>query len=47
MVIWGNYNSVKAQQIAIKFKMCTGDGCDSEEEIRNWLKKKYIYILYN
>ena len=24
-----------------------GKDCESEEEIRNWLKKKYIVIVYN
>ena len=27
--------------------MCEGDGCESEENIREWLKRKYIVIIYN
>ena len=27
--------------------MCEGDGCESEENIREWLKRKYIAIIYN
>ena len=27
--------------------MCQGDGCESEENIREWLKRKYIVIIYN
>ena len=27
--------------------MCKGDGCESEENIREWLKRKYIVIIYN
>jgi len=28
--------------------MCEGhDYCESEENIRNWLKNKYILLLYN
>ena len=46
--IWGDYDSEKAQQLAIRFKMCEGaDYCESEENIREWLKRKYIVILYN
>ena len=45
--IWGDYNSAKAQQLAIRFKMCQGEGCESEENIREWLKRKYIVIVYN
>ena len=46
--IWGDYNSAKAQQIIVRFKMCIGeDNCESEENIREWLKRKYIVILHN
>ena len=46
--IWGDYDSEKAQQLAIRFRMCVGaDYCESEENIREWLKRKYIVILYN
>ena len=27
--------------------MCEGEGCESEEKIREWLKLKYIVIVYN
>ena len=47
MIIWGDYNSKKAQQISIKFKMCEGDGCESEDNIKEWLKGKFIVLLYN
>ena len=46
-VIWGDFNSLKAQQFAVKFKMCEGSGCESESDIREWLKNKYIVLLYN
>ena len=46
--IWGDYNSKSAQQIAIKFKMCEGyDYCEKKEDIREWLRGKYILLLYN
>lgn len=45
--IWGDYNSAKAQQLVVRFKMCLGEGCESEENIREWLKGKYIVIIYN
>ena len=46
--IWGDYNSRKAQQLVIQFKMCEGhDYCESEENIREWLKQKFVVLLYN
>ena len=46
--IWGDYNSYKTQQLAIKFKMCEGKPiCEDKEDIIEWLKGKYILILYN
>ena len=46
--IWGDYNSAKAQQLAVKFKFCKDrDDCHSEEETRNWLRRKYIVLIYN
>lgn len=48
LVAWGDYNSASAQQIAFKFKMCVNKTiCESEENIREWLKGKYILLLYN
>ena len=54
IVIWGDYNSAKAQQIAVKFEMCdstkerfAGVTCESQQDIQNWLKRKFIIILYN
>ena len=50
MSIWGDYNSVKGQQLAIRFRMCEGGpekGCESEENIRKWLQRKFIVIIYN
>ena len=50
LVIWGDYNSAKTQQLAIQFKMCrsTEPGvCESEEDIKEWLKGKFIVLLYN
>ena len=48
LVIWGDYNSAKAQQISIKFNFCKDrDDCFSEAEIKEWLKRKFIVLLYN
>ena len=50
MIIWGDYNSKKAQQISIKFKMCEGgiaNGCETKDNILEWLKGKFIVLLYN
>lgn len=34
--------------MAVSFKMCRGhEYCKSEREIRNWLKNKFIVLLYN
>ena len=46
--LWGDFNSLKTQQLAIKFKMCKEKPiCEDEEVIKDWLKGKYILILYN
>jgi len=34
-------------QLAVKFQMCEGAGCESEEEIKKWLSGKYVVLLYN
>lgn len=48
LTIWGDYNSAAAQQIAFKFKFCEGhDYCETPEKIREWLRGKYILLLYN
>ena len=48
LVIWGDYNSAKAQQLAVKFKLCEGhDYCEPKDEILKWLRGKYIVLLYN
>ena len=50
MVIWGDYNAAKAQQFEIQFVMCEyveGGKCKTEAEIREWLMRKFILILYN
>ena len=31
----------------MKFEMCSGGDCESEENIRKWLANKYIVLLYN
>ena len=47
MKIWGDFNSAKAMQLQIKFQMCVGTGCKSEQEIKKWLRDKYIVVIYN
>ena len=47
-MIWGDYDSAMAMQLAVKFHMCSGhDYCKTEEEIRDFLSGKYIVLLYN
>ena len=54
LIIWGDYNSAKAQQISVKFEMCDdtkerfkGVTCKEKEEIQKWLQRKFIILLYN
>ena len=50
LVIWGDYNSAKAQQISVKFNFCNNrdrDDCFSKEETKEWLQRKFIVLLYN
>ena len=44
LTIWGDYNSPVAQEFAIKFKMCVGEGCEPIEKIRDWLSGKFIVL---
>ena len=49
-VIWGDYASPSGQSIAVRFRMCEGgpsNGCETEEDIKNWLKPKFIVLLHN
>ena len=48
--IWGDYDSREAQQLQFEFVFCQGgtdNGCETEENIREWLKRKFIVLLYN
>ena len=46
--VWGDYNSVVAQQLSVKFKMCEDeDYCESKEEIKKWLAGKFIVLVHN
>ena len=38
--LWGDFNSARAQQLTVKFKMCKSEEpgvCESEANIREWL----------
>ena len=37
LVIWGDWNSQKSQQIRVEFQICEGDYCESKENILKWL----------
>ena len=45
--LWGDYNSAKAQNLVINWRWCSGDNCAPVEEARDWLRNKYIVLLYN
>lgn len=54
LIIWGDYNSAKAQQISIKFEMCdntkerfAGVACEEKAAIQEWLRRKFIVIIFN
>ena len=49
LVIYGDYNSAKAQTISIRFLFCDSsknEFCFSREETIKWLQHKYIILLY-
>ena len=49
LIIYGDYNSAKAQTISIRFLFCDSsknDYCFSREETIEWLQHKYIILLY-
>ena len=49
LVIYGDYNSAKAQQFVIKFAFCDASersDCHSREETQEWLRRKFIILLY-
>ena len=48
--IQGDYNSPKARHLKLMFERCDSklrDTCHSDEEITNWLKRKFILIYEN
>ena len=51
--IQGDYNSEKAQKLEIVFEKCNNstvvpaNTCHSEQDIIQWLKRKFIIILQN
>ena len=47
--IFGDFNSDYASNLAVIFKRCdpTERKCKSDEEISEWLDKKYIMVLEN
>ena len=46
--IWGDFNSVRSQVIEVNFVKCDGHvECKSESEIRDWMREKYILLVYN
>ena len=54
LIIWGDYNSAKAQQISIKFEMCdstkerfAGVACEEKAVIQKWLRRKFIVVIFN
>ena len=34
--------------MSVSFKMCEGESyCESQEDIKKWLQRKFIVLLYN
>ena len=56
MRVQGDYNSSKARHLQIRFEKCeqeredelkTGVRCKADEEIKEWLKRKFIITYAN
>ena len=51
--IYGDYNSIKARILKLTFEKCDnetiaeGMTCHSNEEITNFMRRKFIFVLYN
>lgn len=49
--MYGNYDASKAANLMVAFEVCNrtdpGLKCKSDEEIKEWMKTKYILILMN
>ena len=50
LVIYGDYNSQNTNYLSIQFEKCdptVRDTCKSDEEIFEWLKRKFIVTVEN
>ena len=56
MLIQGDYNSAKARHLQIRFEKCeqkredeagTGVKCKTDDEVKEWLKRKFILTYAN
>ena len=48
--VQGDYNSVKARHLKIMFEKCDSnlvDNCKTDEEITEWMKRKFVVVLEN
>ena len=50
--LYGDYNSARAQQFNVQFLRCNAEDhpdvdCASEEEITEFIRNKFMLILYN
>jgi hypothetical protein len=48
--LWGDFNTANAKLLFLSFDKCdptVRTTCKNETEVKEWLKKKYLVIVYN
>lgn len=44
----GNWNTGTAKVVEVYFERCTErETCKNETEVREWMKDKYMFLVYN
>ena len=47
-LIYGDYNSQSAQKLSVRFQVCSDrPECKPKKAVLDWLRGKYILLLYN
>ena len=51
LALWGNFDSAVAQNLQLAFELCDNKTsavpCKSKEEIVQWMRQKFIVVLFN
>ena len=45
--IYGDFSSSKAKKLRVRFVMCQGEGCKAKADILEYVRNKYMIVLYN